>query len=54
MKTLTKLLKTEKTENPKQNNNKNKAIDPVFKQQAVVLTAFDYFNYGHSFSSGDR
>ena len=27
---------------------KNKAIDPVFKQQAVVLTSFDYFNYGHT------
>lgn len=55
MKTLTKLLKDRK--NKKTQNKtitKNKTIDPVFKEQAVVLTSFDYFNYGDSFSSGDQ
>ena len=54
MKTFTKLLKYRKNKKPKKKITKNKTIDPVFKKQAVVLTSFDYFNYGCSFLNGDQ
>lgn len=56
MKTFTKLLKYRKNKKPEKKNpiTKTKTIDPIFKEQAVVLTSFDYFNYERSFSNGDQ